>query len=93
MNKYNPGAAKFSVYLHDAAVPGSLDDDAIGSVFEDSEGTLWVGTGSRSSGGTVGGVNYRPKGQVGFAHIPFPEQAEARAILGDIQSESAKNPQ
>ncbi|MDX2474958.1 MAG: response regulator, partial [Candidatus Krumholzibacteria bacterium] len=78
MNKYNPGAAKFRVYLHDAAEPGSLDDDAIGSVYEDSQGILWVGTGSRSSGGTVGGVNFRVPGQAEFAHIPFPEQSETR---------------
>jgi signal transduction histidine kinase/ligand-binding sensor domain-containing protein/DNA-binding response OmpR family regulator len=78
LNKYNPGAAKFRVYLHDATDPGSLDDDAIGAVSEDSKGTLWVGTGSRSTGGTVGGINYRDPGSKGFVEIPFPRLAETR---------------
>ena len=51
LNKYDPGSSKFEVTGTTRTTP-SLDDSAIGSVFEDSRRVLWVG-GARTPSGRV----------------------------------------
>jgi len=50
LNKYNPNANRFSVYIN-YHTRGSLNHPSVFSLFVDSQGTIWVGT-------YYGGVNY-----------------------------------
>jgi signal transduction histidine kinase/ligand-binding sensor domain-containing protein len=44
LNKLDKKTGKFTRYLHDANDPGSLTDNRVGAIFEDSRGIFWVGT-------------------------------------------------
>jgi signal transduction histidine kinase/DNA-binding response OmpR family regulator/sugar lactone lactonase YvrE len=80
LNKYDPGSAKFDVYLGNPENPESLDHDSIGAVFEDSRGVLWVATGSRSSGGAQGSLNFRTVGQDAFRRLQLPVTARGDRV-------------
>ena len=81
LNKYDPGSAKFDVFLNVPGDPGSLDDDSIGAIFEDSRGTLWVGTGSRSTGGTKGGLELPQSwSKIPFPTSPFPVPTDGEQV-------------
>jgi ligand-binding sensor domain-containing protein/signal transduction histidine kinase len=44
LNRFNRTTKNFTRYLHDPNDPSSLIDNRVKSIFEDSKGTLWVGT-------------------------------------------------
>lgn len=44
LNRYHPDTDSFTRYLHDPANPGSLADNRVRALFEDSRGNFWVGT-------------------------------------------------
>ncbi|GAB4429309.1 MAG: hypothetical protein OHK0039_47920 [Bacteroidia bacterium] len=60
--RYDPASDRFEQYVHDPADPGSLGDDHIQSVLEDSWGDLWVATEdglSRRMAGETSFITYR----------------------------------
>jgi ligand-binding sensor domain-containing protein/signal transduction histidine kinase len=44
LNKFNPTSGTFIRYMHDPQDPSTLIDNKVMAIFEDSEGTFWVGT-------------------------------------------------
>lgn len=44
LNRYNPATRNFTTFLHDPKDSGSLTDNRVGAVFEDSRGVFWVTT-------------------------------------------------
>ncbi len=44
LNRFNPKTGKFTRFMHNPNNPGTLIDNHITAIFEDSEGTFWVGT-------------------------------------------------
>jgi len=44
LNRFNRSSGTFTRYLHDPKNPHSLIDNKVRSIFEDSYGTLWIGT-------------------------------------------------
>jgi ligand-binding sensor domain-containing protein len=44
LNKFNRATGKFIRYMHDPNNPGTLINDKVRSILEDSHGTFWVGT-------------------------------------------------
>ncbi|HMG93837.1 MAG TPA: two-component regulator propeller domain-containing protein, partial [Chryseolinea sp.] len=44
LNRYNSTTKNFTRFLHDPKDPSSLNDNRIGTIFEDSKGTFWIGT-------------------------------------------------
>jgi ligand-binding sensor domain-containing protein len=44
LNRFNPKTGKFTRFLHDPKVAGSLADNRIGAIFEDSRGVFYVST-------------------------------------------------
>ncbi len=43
--QWNPATGQYKVYQHDPKDPYSLDSNMIRSLYEDREGTIWLGTG------------------------------------------------
>lgn len=44
LNRYNRLTGKFKRYLHDARNPGSLENNKVRAMFEDTRGNFWVGS-------------------------------------------------
>ncbi|MBD0365010.1 MAG: SMP-30/gluconolactonase/LRE family protein [Flavisolibacter sp.] len=44
LNRFNRETATFTRYLHDPKSPGTLINNQVRAIFEDSKGTFWVGT-------------------------------------------------
>jgi ligand-binding sensor domain-containing protein/signal transduction histidine kinase len=44
LNRLDPKTGVFSSYKHDPKNPGSITDNRVRAIFEDSKGNLWVGT-------------------------------------------------
>ncbi len=49
-------------YLHSPSQPGSISHNPVNAIYEDSKGTLWVGT-------VEGGLNRKKKGEDYFSHF------------------------
>ena len=45
LNKYNPASDDFTIYRNDPSDKTSLINNKVRSIFEDSRGTFWIGTG------------------------------------------------
>ncbi len=45
LNRYNPETNSFTRFLHNPDDPSTLINNKVRSIFEDSEGTFWIGTG------------------------------------------------
>jgi diguanylate cyclase (GGDEF)-like protein len=44
LDRFEPGAGRFSSYLHDATDPGSLGSNNIEVLYQDRSGLIWIGT-------------------------------------------------
>ncbi len=44
LNRFDPVTHLFTSYRHDPNDPNSISDDRVRAIFEDSKGTLWIGT-------------------------------------------------
>ena len=70
--RFDPDEGRFTHYRHSPANPASLSSDAVSTLFEDSRGALWVGTGGLSvAGAGLNRLEYRPLEGFVFAVSPF----------------------
>ncbi len=71
LNKLDPNGNRFRVETHMAKAPDSQSLESVQAVFEDSRGVLWVGSGDRTPGVSVGGLNSRLPGTTEFRRHRF----------------------
>ncbi len=69
--RYTPATGQSRVFVHDPEDPGSLSNDVVFSLFQDSRGTLWAGTAS--------GLN-RLEADSTFSHRGIAEALPSAAI-------------
>ena len=74
--------------------PKSLSFDAVGAIYEDGSGALWVGTGDMESKDAAGGLNRfdRSTGEfTRFQHDPEDSTSISSDVIFDIE-EDAQGP-
>ncbi|HEX5045057.1 MAG TPA: two-component regulator propeller domain-containing protein [Candidatus Polarisedimenticolaceae bacterium] len=74
LHRYDPATRSFEVWRHDAADPGSLADDSVFCLLEQSGGGLWVGTN--------GGLDRMETDQRTFRHFPLGHPVVTALAVG-----------
>lgn len=54
MDKFDPVSGTFTHFTHKDNDPTSLSNNQVRAIYEDRQGTLWIGTGSPFPGETPG---------------------------------------
>ena len=67
LNRFDKNTGKFLPLQSSPSDPGGLSDDFIWKIYQDSEGTLWIGT-------LGGGVNKLDRNSQPFRHISANDQ-------------------
>ncbi|PCK05584.1 MAG: hypothetical protein COA42_18130 [Alteromonadaceae bacterium] len=87
LDLYDPSTEGFTHHVHDDANPRSISDNFILSMFEDSQGSLWVGTKS-------GGINLYDYASRTFKHLEQYSTEDAyiaKAAVNDITEDANGN--
>ena len=50
LHRFDPATETFTVYQHDEEDPYSLSHNDVNTIYQDREGTFWVGTAGSSGG-------------------------------------------
>ncbi|MEM9931370.1 MAG: two-component regulator propeller domain-containing protein, partial [Bacteroidota bacterium] len=82
INYFDRSTQQFTRYMHQPDDPTSLSAAACRSIFLDSQGTLWAGTGEEWLEDTIGGLNrYRPE-TGDFAHY-FHQAGDSTSLTSN----------
>jgi diguanylate cyclase (GGDEF)-like protein len=84
LSRMDISSGAFRTYRNDPARPDSLSSNAVTTIFEDSRGSLWVGT-------YQGGLNRFDARSESFAHYRH-DPADPRSLSGDIVTTLAEGP-
>jgi ligand-binding sensor domain-containing protein len=80
LDRLDPQTNGFTHYRHDPNDPTSLSSDAVSTIFEDSRGALWIGTGGLSVAGA--GLNQFDRVTGKFTRY-MHDPANAQSIAGN----------
>ncbi|HRI59024.1 MAG TPA: two-component regulator propeller domain-containing protein, partial [Saprospiraceae bacterium] len=85
LNRYHPQDGTFTCFLHNPRDPGSLSDNHVRSIFEDSRGDFWVGTGGN-------GLHLMDRETGRFTRLPFDPAHPSRLSSPVLRKNEARFP-
>ncbi len=83
LNVYNPFTKEFNVYRHNSENSKSLNDNSIKDIYEDNNGSVWIGT-------NFGGVNVAHRNTITF-NVYKHNSFNAHSISGNLVSVLARD--
>ena len=84
LGQFTPRRLYTTTYVHHPDVAGSLSANPVNAIYEDGDGTIWVGT-------VEGGLNRLDSGSNGFTHYTRDNGALTHNSVSAITTDAAGN--